>query len=76
MKAILVGMVLVSSIAFGSTKHQTAEKIYLNAKGEKIKATDALISSLNGEPIYQCSEVAAQVSKSGSSIALKHKGAK
>ncbi len=48
-------------------------KIYLDAKGQRIEITDALLSSMHGELVYQCTEVAAQVSKAGSSIALKHK---
>ena len=73
MRHVVIIMALIGSTAMAATKGAKIPAVYITSSGQELAVTDALLASVKGETVYKCTKVESQVSKSGTSIALKAK---
>lgn len=73
MRRVVIILALIGAPAMAKTAKAKTEAKYLNSGGQELAVTDALLASIKGETVYKCTVVESQVSKSGTSIALKTK---
>lgn len=70
-KILIILAIMASLCSYARGSRGTKAPPVFMQNGHEVSVTDALLSSVKGEPVYKCVLVEASPSKSGTSISLK-----